>query len=180
MSSLPDELWLSIIKYSGVIDYVNVSLTCKRFHNIANSSYFKSIWLHQELLDELNRFTNINKKMSISAKYGDKDLVDFFITKGADDWNWGIDGAAKCGHKELVEFFIAKGANHWEGGMRSAALDGHKDLVEFFIAKGANHWNWGMMYAAKGGHNWNDGIYCAALGGHKDLVDFFRQKNINA
>ncbi len=120
---------------------------------------------------------------------GHKNLVEFFIKKGANDWNWGMRGAAEGGHKDLVEFFIDKGANNWNIGMYGAAEGGHKDLVEFFIEKGAKDWNWGMYGAAKGGHkdlveffiekgakDWNWGMYGAAEGGHKDLVDFFKKK----
>ncbi len=41
--------------------------------------------------------------------------------------------AAKGGH--LVEFFISKGANWWNVGMNGAAKGGHKDLIEFFKLK---------------------------------------------
>ena len=102
--------------------------------------------------------TGINE----AAKINRKDLVDFFITKGTNNWNWGMWGAAYGGHLELVDFFITKGANDWNWGMWSAAKGGSQALVDFFITKGANYWNWGM-----GG---------AAQGGHQDLVDFFKQK----
>ena len=64
--------------------------------------------------------------------------------------NWGMKVAAEGGHRDLVEFFITKGANFWNSGMVFAARGGHKDLVEFFIEKGANDWGWVMMYG--GGH----------------------------
>ena len=51
--------------------------------------------------------------MSSSVQGGHKDLVEYFISKGANDWNWGMDRAAQGGHKDLVEFFISKGANNW-------------------------------------------------------------------
>ena len=59
----------------------------------------------------------MNQAMLNAAEGGDKDLIDFFISKGADNW--------------------------WDYGMIYAALGGHKDLVDFFISKGANDWNWG-------------------------------------
>jgi hypothetical protein len=90
-----------------------------------------------------NKYTP-NKAMEKVAEKGRIDLVDFFIEKGADDWNWGMRGAARGGHKELVDFFIEKGANDWDWGMYGAAEGGHKELVDFFIEKGANNWNWGM------------------------------------
>ncbi len=85
--------------------------------------------------------------------------VDFFIEKGADNWNRGMGGAARGGQRDLVDFFIEKGANYWDGGMAGAAHGGHRDLVDFFIVKGADDWKLGML-----------------LGATKDLVEFFKQK----
>ena len=122
-------------------------------------------------------------------------FIDKDIKNGlANDWDWGMYGAALGGHKELVEFFIEKGANMWNRGMMYAAEGGHKELVDFFIEKGANTWNWGMHRAAIGGHqqlveffiekcienglvsDLNGGIFYAKCGGHNELVDFFKQK----
>ena len=47
--------------------------------------------------------------MRCAAIGGHKDLVEFFISKGANDWNWGMRGAAEGGHQDLVDFFVAKG-----------------------------------------------------------------------
>ena len=126
---------------------------------------------------------DMDEAMENAAKGGDKDLVDFFISKGANQWDWGMEGAAEGGHKDLVDFFISKGAYDWDWGMDGAAL------VDFFISKGANNWNDGMHWATLGGHkdlvdlfiskgadDWDSGMYHAARGGHKDLVDFFKQK----
>ena len=46
-----------------------------------------------------------------------------------------MDGAAKGGHQDLVDFFISKGASDWNLGLRCAAKGGHKDLIDFFKAK---------------------------------------------
>ena len=78
-----------------------------------------------------------NKAMEKLAEKGMKykNLIDFFIEKGADYWNLGMYGAALGGHKELVDFFIEKGADDWNWGMRGASLGGHKELVDFFQRK---------------------------------------------
>jgi len=46
--------------------------------------------------------------MQGAAQGGHKDLIEWFISKGADDWNWGMERAAQGGHKELVELFKQK------------------------------------------------------------------------
>ena len=78
--------------------------------------------------------------------------IVYYLDGSTDDWNKGMKGAAKGGHKNLVDFFISKGANNWNWGMNYAAEGGHKDLVDFFISKGANNWDLGIRYATEGGH----------------------------
>jgi len=77
----------------------------------------------------------VNEGLGEAAKGGHKDLVEFFISKGASEWDEGMWDAAQGGHKDLVDFFISKGASDWDGGMRGAAREGHKDLIDFFKAK---------------------------------------------
>ena len=101
----------------------------------------------------------INVGLGEAARGGHKDLVDFFISKGASWWDWGMYGAARGGHDDLVDFFISKGASNWNLGMHGAAEGGHDDLDDFFISNGASDWDFGMQGAARGGH--------------KELVDFF-------
>ena len=107
---------------------------------------------------------DMEESMLNAAEAGDKDLVDFFISKGADDWDSGMESAAEGGHKDLVDFFISKGANWWDWGMNGAARGGHKDLVDFFISKASD---------------WGDSTYYAALEGHKDIIELFISKGIN-
>ena len=52
--------------------------------------------------------------------------------------NWGLYGASLGGHKDLVDFFIEKGANNWNGALRGASEGGHKYLVDFFENRIAN------------------------------------------
>ena len=49
-----------------------------------------------------------NKAMKLVAQGGHRNLVDFFISKGADKWNMGLSGT-EGGHRDLVNFFIFKG-----------------------------------------------------------------------
>jgi len=129
------------------------------FKNTSKTRNWKQTYL--ALVYYLNKY-DPNKAMIKVAKKGDKDLVNFFIKKGADNWIFGMKGAARGGHRDLVEFFIQKGATWFNLGMEYAARGGHRDLVEFFIQKGAKEKSSGMRGAARGGH--------------KDLVEFFIQK----
>ncbi len=71
-------------------------------------------------------------------------LIEILTSDEINDVSIGLNRSAKSGNISLVEYFIDKGANNWNWGMEGAA---HKDLVEFFISKGANNWNWAMYWA---------------------------------
>jgi hypothetical protein len=49
------------------------------------------------------------------------DLVEFFIQKGATDWDASTVAAARKGHKALVELFIQKGATNLPDILRNSA-----------------------------------------------------------
>ena len=87
---------------------------------------------------EMNRF-----------KIGD----DVWIASDAEkSINYAMVCAAQSGHKEMVEYFVSRGANDFNWAMRYAAQNGHKEMVEYLISRGANAFNWAMSRAAKNGH----------------------------
>ena len=157
-------------KYNNDILWLNYQMKDLDFNLMR--TVIKRSWKDFSLL--LIRYLDLAKgdydtAMKLAAKGGHRDLVDFFISKGADFWNKGADNwnramyyAAQGGHRDLVDFFISQGANNRDLGMEGAALGGHRDLVDFFISKGDNSWNYGMEGAARGGH--------------RKLVDFFISK----
>jgi len=133
---------------------------------------------------------NYHKALELAAKKGNRDLVDYFIFKGAHNWNRALKSAAEGGHRDLVVFFIEKGADRIEDfGLVGATLGGHFDLVKYFIFKGAHNWNRALEAAAEGGHRhlvdffikkganqWISAAQGAAEGGHGDLVKFFTKQ----
>lgn len=77
---------------------------------------------------------NLNKAMAAAAFIRRKDLVLFFIEKGAFLWNAGMRAAAQGGHIDLIEFFIEKGADNFYNAMGFARI--HKQLLaEEFLKK---------------------------------------------
>ena len=53
------------------------------------------------------------------------------ISKGANNWNYGLKGACKGGHKEIVNYMISKGANNWNNGLYGACKGGHIEIVDY-------------------------------------------------
>ena len=48
---------------------------------------------------------------------------------------WEVSTAVKGGNKDLVDFFIGKGANNWNVGIKIAVYGNCKELVELFTIK---------------------------------------------
>jgi len=72
-----------------------------------------------------------------SAKTGHLDLVKMFANIEGECWclEGGLFGAAIGGHQELVNFFIEKGARNWNWGWWGAIQGRHHDLIDFFLSK---------------------------------------------
>ena len=62
------------------------------------------------------------------------DLVEYFVSQGANDWNQGMCRAAQAGHMDLVRYFVSKGANNWNAGILWTKT-GEQTLIDFFQDK---------------------------------------------
>ena len=146
------DLWINlIIPQLSPIDLSRLQCVSKQFLLLTKP--------FQHIIDQWKQLVNdesSNHCLYKASKQGHLDLVQLFINKGANNWNWALEGASKGGHKDLVQFLIDKGANNWNCGLHSASFEGHNDLVQLFIDQGAN--------------NWNQGLFHASYRGHKDLV----------
>jgi hypothetical protein len=72
-------------------------------------------------------------------------LVRLAVDRGAEDLDWGLQGACEGGHRVLVDLMIEKGADHWNRGLWGACKGGHRYLVDLMIERGAHFCNeyWG-------------------------------------
>ena len=88
----------------------------------------------------------MDRELLEAACQGSRERVNELVRQGA-DVNSGMCGAAEGGRKDLVEFFIKKGAKNWDWGMIGAAVGCHKKFVDFFIEHGAYDWNAGLFWS---------------------------------
>ena len=51
------------------------------------------------------------------------------------DWNWCFVHSCKSENKEMIEFFMNKGANNWNSALRYACITGNKEIVELILSK---------------------------------------------
>jgi len=176
-----DVLRLLITFLESPIDKVRLSRCNKKFYEKLKD------FIKVEKWNEYSPNKGMKKATAIECKI----LIDFFISKGADDWNAGVSTAAREGNKSLVDFFMCKGADvNW--GFLGAIDGGHQSLIDFFISKGANDWNLALYRAGKGGQRdlvdffvskgaymWDWALAGAAKGGHQEMIDFFISKGAN-
>jgi len=79
------------------------------------------------------------------CEIGHKEIVELLISKGANNWNEGLDGACFGGNKEIVELLISKGANNWNEALCSACEGRNKEIAILMITKGATK-SWQTNY----------------------------------
>lgn len=66
-----------------------------------------------------------------ASKHGHKDLIDFFIDKtDLNDLNFALYQASSGGHRWLVHWFVSKGADDWDAGMEGASLGTYCEAVK--------------------------------------------------
>jgi len=51
---------------------------------------------------------------------GSKYWTNYFIKKGEDCWQGGLEGACEGGHLDLVYLMIEKGVKYWDYGLEGA------------------------------------------------------------
>ena len=157
------DIWQYIFLFLEQYELVICKRICKLFHHWITSKMLEDIDIFQCIENKyhlnLEKYYKIdlskditNNCLKLACQLGDWNLVHFCIKKGANDWNWGLEGACKGGHMKLVEFMIEKGANTWNWGLEGACKGGHMKLAELMIEKGADDWNWGLARACYGGH----------------------------
>ena len=153
-----DVIYCCIAPHLSPISLARLSAVSTRFFHLLRNHPDLKRW------KENTQTQTVDRCLREAAIEGDRELVEFFIEKGATEWDWGLQSASKGGHRELVEFFIGKGATDWNWALYGASKGGHRELVEFFIEeKGATNWHGGLVGAA-------------SEGGHPELVEFFFEK----
>ena len=76
-----------------------------------------------------------NQGLIRATNGGYEDLVNFFISKGADQFNTALVDAAYIGNNKLIDLFISKGANDWENSLLQAKVKRNEELIQFFKHK---------------------------------------------
>ena len=67
-----------------------------------------------DYLISVKEVINYNRAMAFAAENNHQDMVDYMISKGANDYNMAVIYAAKNNHQDMVDYLITKCANNYD------------------------------------------------------------------
>lgn len=108
--------------------------------------------LGQSLLDmipEHQRHDAINLIMHDAALDGNLDIINYALSRGADDYNTSLTAAAESGNQTIIDMMIKLGANDFNMGLMGAAKGGHIDIVQQMINHGGDDVNLALSAAVE-------------------------------
>lgn len=52
---------------------------------------------------------------------------------------WELLGACSSGKRKYIKMMISRGAKNWNAGLEGACIGGHMNIVDFMLFKGADY-----------------------------------------
>ena len=181
---------LEKVAEKGYIDLFNLFSKGMRDYSIKSAVINSG---NKDLIYKLDSIDNHLRDVGtlIASRKGDKELINFFLSKGARP-SYVLIGALQGNHLDLFQEFSKTQEIPPEDGLRHSSYAGNKDLMQLFISRGATDWNDALGFASiggqkdavnflieKGANNWQAGLNGAAEGEHPSLIDFFISKGAN-
>lgn len=184
-----NDILFTILSWVSIFDLYNVKCTCIQFSKIILDPQFRK--QDRNMIKDMKKQPYFKSRKRIAIKYGNWDLVQYYIKNGYDDWNQLMNIATKYGYINLVELSLKNGAD-LEWCLKNAAFFGHINIINLCIDNGAKNINQAMKDASEGGHKnlvelfiekgankFNDCMIYAVQSGNKDLVELFIRKGAN-
>lgn len=160
-------------KETGDIDCNNSNVDYKDIIFIASRD--ESVYLVKSLLEKTECYNDddylLDDALIEAAEFGNKDVVDFLIEKGAKCLDSAMEAAAIFGNLSLVDHIREKNFDFtdWNGCLYGAAKGNHRVLVDEFIKRNNDS---GFEI------DWDIGMNGAFNSGNIDLIKFFLGKLI--
>lgn len=139
-------IWKSIIKELSPVNVGRLACVHPRINQVTKDEYvlkeFNEKWCY--VLDEINsKKLRINKIMQMACGFGDKDLFDLMVKRGANHWINCLNPVCRNKNIEITEFVFKKAltSNNFKNmvyirsaieGIQIACKYGHYDIVELF------------------------------------------------
>ena len=92
-----------------------------------------TIYPHPRLKNLIERESQpLNVKLYCSVACGNLNLVQFFVERGADDFNGAMEYAAYYGYLYIIKWLVEQGADDSNMGLIYANMGGHQEIVQYF------------------------------------------------
>lgn len=108
------------------------------------------------------RKEELNQAVYEAARGGQQEYVDFFLAKGADEYE-ALKGAVRGGHLDAVKYLLTK--IYASIVLTLAARGGHPSLVKYLVENGYNK----KVYL-------NIALEDAARGGHEEVIEYLLEQ----
>lgn len=77
-----------------------------------------------------------NEFITIAARNGDLELVEYLVQAGATNLDDALEDAAESGHPDVVKYLIRAGGQNLDAVLDYAAQEGHLDIVRYAVEAG--------------------------------------------
>lgn len=84
------------------------------------------------------RFLSLDVCLARAVKKDDRNLIEYFIAKGAKNWDDGAAISARQGNTELAKYFLDLGATNLNRTLKGAIMADDLDLVMTILERGAS------------------------------------------
>ena len=127
---------------------MNVSALSNGFVSACKSGSFEIVRMIYSRIPD-NFYTYANQGLRST----NKDIVNFAIEHGADNWEGALLFACSTGDPEYAKLALKNGAVGVNGGLQNASCEGCRELVDLMLEHGATHINLAIYNARMSGYD---------------------------
>jgi hypothetical protein len=136
MQDLIEDILFTIGSHLEFKSFLSFSSTCLKIWNVRQR--YKN-WKYVGVFKELIADQHYKKCLTVSGTIGDYELLEYFSTvKNVQCWDFVMCEGAKNSDRKLIDYCISKGAENFDCCCSYAASVGNLELVKYFVSLGAD------------------------------------------
>ena len=143
LNALREEHWYKLKWNSKILKLMHGLHKKESINDLARHGHIESLDGREVNFKYICEFGENHKRGSLS-------LIRRFIYGRDPNWNEGLEGACLVGNIDIINFLISKGANDLRSGLWEACRGGHMCVVKLLISMGADEWDCGLIGACEG------------------------------
>lgn len=149
------------------------------------------------IMEQSGIVVGLNHILFGACESGNMTLVKYLVSKGARDFDGGLESACAKGKTNIAEYMIQMGAQTKDIGFKIACMGGHMETIYYLINQGVKSWPNGLLAGCLGLRNMvvelmlekmgdaidtkllNECLKISVSGGAGDIVDMLIKKGAN-